>query len=83
MLPVGQERVEVRLKVGRTRAPGWLSVLSIWLLILAQVMISWLVGSNPASGSVQIAQSLCGALSLSLSLLSLKINKLILKKNFF
>ena len=32
-------------------APGWLSHLSGWLLVLTQVMILWLVGSNPTMGS--------------------------------
>ena len=58
--------------------PGWLSLLSVWLLISAQVMISWFVGSSPVLGSVLTAQilsllSLCPSccscmLSLSLSL---------------
>ena len=71
---------------------GGLSWLSAQLLILAQVMISGFVSSNPASGSMQTAGSLLGILSLSLSLslspslyapplhslsLSLKISKLI------
>ena len=48
---------------------------------LAQVMISWFVGSNPTSGSVLTVQSLLGILSLPvcvspLLVLSLKINKL-------
>ena len=66
-------------------APGWLSRLSV-RLCLAQVMISWFVGSSSASSSVLTAQSLEPAsdsvspclsapppLSLSLSLS--KINK--------
>ena len=68
-------------------APGWLSRLSLWLLILTQVMISWFVSSSPVLGSVLTVQILLGilsllfappqlALSLSFSLsLSLKINK--------
>ena len=32
-------------------APGWLSQLGVWLLILAQVMISWFVGLSPTLGS--------------------------------
>ena len=60
------------------------SILSVRLLILAQVMISWFVGSSPTSGSALRAQGLLGILSLTLSLsvpppvmlsLSLKINK--------
>ena len=62
--------------------PGWFSWLSIRLLVLAQVMISRFVGSNPTSGSVLIMRSLLGifslllprALSLSLSL-TFRINK--------
>ena len=49
-------------------APGWLSRLSIWLLILAEVMISWSMGSSPTSGSALTVWSLLGILSLSLSL---------------
>ena len=45
--------------------PGWLSRLSIWILISVQVMISWLSRSSPASRSTL---SLLGVLSL-LSLL--------------
>ena len=32
--------------------PGWLSRLSVGLLISAQVMISWFVSLSPESGSV-------------------------------
>ena len=49
-------------------APGWLSQLSLQLLILAQVMISQFMGSSPASGSVLMVWSLLGILCLSLSL---------------
>ena len=38
--------------------PGWHSQLSIQLLILAQIIISQLVGSSPVLGSVLTAQSL-------------------------
>ena len=62
-----------------SQAPGWPSGLSIWLLILAQVMISQLVSSSPASSSVLIAWSLLGIHSLPLSAppcsCSIKINK--------
>ena len=58
-------------------APGWLSRLSVRLLILAEVIISQFVGSSPTSGSALMLQSLLGILSLLLVLtLSLKINKL-------
>ena len=49
-------------------ATGWLSQLSVQLLISAQVMILWFVSSSPASGSSPTAQSLLGILSLPLSL---------------
>ena len=39
----------------------------LWLLISAQVMISWFVGSSPEWSSVLTAWSLLGILSLSLS----------------
>ena len=69
---------------GRTNrgAPGCLSRLSVQRLILAQVLISQFVSSNPKTGSMLTSQSLLGILSLSLSaphscshFLSLKINK--------
>ena len=47
--------------------PGWLSQLSILLLISAQVMISRFVSSSPESGSVLTVWSLLG-ISLSLPL---------------
>ena len=56
--------VQTKNKVGG--APGWRSQLSIQLLISAQVMVSWLMGSSPALGSVLTVQSLLGILSLSL-----------------
>ena len=60
--------------------PGWLNLLSVQLLILAQVMISQFVSSSPASGSVLTVRSLLGILSPSLRpystrALSLKVNK--------
>ena len=51
----------------KTGASGWLSWLSIQLLILAQVMISRFMRSSPALGSVLAVQILLG-LSLPLSL---------------
>ena len=73
-------------------APGWLSQLSVLLLVSAQVMISQFMSSRPVLGSVLTARSPLGILSLPLSLplpysgslsLSLRINKYIktLKKN--
>ena len=75
----------IRRKVG---VPGWLSQLSIGLLISAQVMISQFMSQSPTSSSVLMMQNLFGILypsfypslahvcahSLSLSL-SLRINK--------
>ena len=49
-------------------APGWLSHLTVQLLILAKVMISRFGRSSPASGSALMAWSLLGILSVSLSL---------------
>ena len=63
-----------------TEAPGWLSQLSIWVSISAQVMISQFVGSSPVLGSALTAWSLCGIMSLSLPLsymLSLSLSKII------
>ena len=48
--------------------PGRLSRLSVSLLILAHVMISWFVSSSPLSGSVLTTWSLLVILSLPLSL---------------
>ena len=70
-------------------APGLLSCLSVWLLILAQAMIFRLVSSSPVSGSTVVVRSLLGILSLTLSLYnlsfspSLKINISKLKKEQF
>ena len=68
-------------------ASGWLSQLSVGLMILAQVMVSQFVGLSCKSGSALTVWSLLGILSRSLSLpflcshtLSLKINKLEKKK---
>ena len=49
-------------------APGRLSQLSIRLLVMAQVMISWFVGLSPASGSTLLVGGLLEILSLPLSL---------------
>ena len=46
-------------------ASGWLSQLSVRLLVLAQVMVSRFVGSSPSSGS---ALTVLGSLPLSPSL---------------
>ena len=48
-------------------APGWLSWLSVQLLVLAQVVISRFVSSSPTLGSMLTAQSLLGILSFPLS----------------
>ena len=50
------------LKNWKVGAPGWLSQLSVQLLVSAQVMISWLVDSS-LSYSVLTAWSLLGILS--------------------
>ena len=47
---------------------GWLSRWSIWLLVLAQVMMSQIVSLSPELSSVLTAWSLLGILSLPLSL---------------
>ena len=49
-------------------APGWLSRLSVRLLISAQGVMSWFVGPGPALSCVRTAGSLLGILSLSPSL---------------
>ena len=46
-------QVYINIKLG---VPGWLSQLSIWLLVLAQVMISQVVSLSPALGSVLTVQ---------------------------
>ena len=75
---------DVCLKPTTSGAPGWLSRVSVRLLILAQVMISQFMSSSPTSGSALTVQTLLWILSLSPSLsvpppltcvLSLKINK--------
>ena len=67
------------LKIG-LGSPGWLSWLSVQLLVLAQVKISQFVGSSLASGSVLASQSLLGILFpphlLVLALSNLKKNDL-------
>ena len=52
--------------------PGWLSWLSVQLLILASVMISWFVGSSPTSISVLTVWSLSDSLSPSLWVASIQ-----------
>ena len=61
-------------------APGWPSQLSVQLLISAQVMISWFMGSGLAWGSVLTVWSLRGTF-LSLSLSKITVKKL--KKDIF
>ena len=48
--------------------PGWLNPLSVRFLVLAQVVISRLVGPSPVLGSALMVPSLLGILSLSFSL---------------
>ena len=50
-----------------SRGAWWLGRLSVQLLILAQVMISWFMRSSPALGSALPARSLLGMHILSLS----------------
>ena len=50
----------------KLRAPGWLSGLSVPLLISVQVMNSWFMSSSTASGSILTARSQLGILSPSL-----------------
>ena len=66
---LGAERFEkyVSSKTGKG-APGWLSRLSVGLLVWAQVVISWFVSSSPPLGSVLTVRSLLGILSPSLFL---------------
>ena len=66
-------------------ALGWLSQLSLHLLISAQVMISWFMGWSSMSGSALTVWSLLRILSLPLPLplpFSLSLSK-INKINFF
>ena len=63
-------------------APGWLSWLSIRLLVSAQVMISWFMRSSPTSGSALTAWNLPGILSLPHFLTPLHALSLSLKINF-
>ena len=85
----GWPKAEYRSQSTIRGAPGWLSGLSIRLLISAQVGISWFVSSSPTLGSVLTVGSLLGIPSLLLSMpfeallarsLSLSQNKL-KKKN--
>ena len=88
----GWEDVEYILYLRKVQAPEWLSWLSVWFLVSAQVMISQFMKWSPASGSVLTVRSLLGILSLPLSLplpclcahaLSLKINKHLKINNLF
>ena len=68
------------------RGAWWLSELSIWLFILAQVMLSQFVRLSPVLGSALTAWSLLGILSLLLSLPlthAALLSKYINIKNFF
>ena len=47
-----------QLKLSGVGVLGWLSQLSIQLLVLVQVVISWFMGLSPTSGSVLTARSL-------------------------
>ena len=62
-------------------APGWLSWLSIQLLILVQVMISWFMSLSPMSGSegFSFSLSLCLPLLMCTCSLSLSLKEINLK----
>ena len=70
------KQINMKIKLG---APGWLSQLSIQLLISARVMISEFMESSPALGSVLTAWSLLGILSPPLSAHPLLVLSLSLK----
>ena len=59
-------QLDPNLKGGREWGIGWLSRLSSQLLISAQVLISWFMGSSPMTGSVLIVWSLLWILCLPL-----------------
>ena len=48
LFDIGHSNFLVDMSLG---APGWLSQLSVWLLVLAQVTISWVMESSPTLGS--------------------------------
>ena len=54
------------IKKKESGGPGWLSQLSVQLLVLAQVMNLHFVSLSPASGTVLTMQNLLGILSLPL-----------------
>ena len=58
---------KLNYKKPRSGEPGWLSRLSVRLLILAPLTVSQCVSSSPASGSVLTARA-CLGFSVSLSL---------------
>ena len=58
----------ILILIKRPGEPGWLGWLSLWLFILAQVMILRIVRLSPALGSVLTAWRLLGILSLPLYL---------------
>lgn len=49
--------IKFNLKTVAKGAPAWLSRLSTWLLILVQVMFSWVVRPSPTSGSMLCRES--------------------------
>ena len=61
--------------------PGWLSWLSVQLLLLAQVMISRIVGLSPVLGSQLTAWSMLGILSLLFSLVHVRALSLSVSQN--
>ena len=62
---LSQKYINKKENMGRL---GWLSWISVWLLVWAQVMFSWFVGLSAASGSMQSVWSLPWILYLSPSL---------------
>ena len=73
--------LKIRNKKALIWAPGWLSGLSIWLLILAHVMIPQFVSLRPTSGSMLITWSLLRILSPSLYLSPTQADALFQNKN--
>ena len=52
----------IRFTTATLRTPGWLSRVSVLVLVSVQVVISWSVSSSPALGSALMGWSLFGIL---------------------
>ena len=63
---------QVGIYLKNTGASGWLRQLSGWLVVLAQVMISWVVGLSPAPGSALSTESTWDSLPLPLLLVHMR-----------